>query len=584
VNVIDQNLEFHDLSGANYLATILGLELPPFRTAVEVFHQLDYLFDYIRRSDISANGSDRSVAIERHYIDRDFMEDHSVFYSRNLSPTPNYCRRIHFFAGTAVQIDAELKSLAHRAYNLPCNDSKAANEYIESCKAFSTRFYLGFTVIRPLRGSPVGRTVLRILEREKKSDGSLRIMACTREYRVHILGSELTVRGLAFQQQDVGVSACATIALWSALHRVRDTEDIASATPAQITGLASKFRLPYGRSMPSEGLDVEQMCLAVQAIGVSPYLTRVENFPGARSLLYSATRSGMPAILIIEQAPDAISKQGPPVSVAHLNSSESTPSLTSGPESLSQCETAPIARRSGYTAWHAVTVAGMKLKDKHELCPVSAGLAKAAGDDMSGDLKALYIHDDRIGPYLRAEIAEATNGDTQLSISPEPHTVGGKVEIWNVRKILIPLHAKIRVTFADLRALTRDHLIPEAQALVAQHLGADNSVGLPSIAFEHWIQPGHGYLRRVLTERLLDEEGAIEFCKLFAMPRYIAVIRLVSEKFGQIDVLLDTTSPRRNVQFLGVVANDDGNEGELRVRVAQYLAAKCDCPYFFEKE
>lgn len=588
MNVIDQNLEFYNLNGATSLATILALELPPFRTAGEVFHQLNYLVDYVRRSDITANGPDRSIAVEAHYIDRDFMEDHSVFYSRNLSPTPNHCRRVHFFAGPEDQVSAELTSLARSAYSLPLHDPKSESEHAERCKHFSGRRYLGFTVIRPLRGSPVGRTVLRTLGREKKSDASLRVMACTREYQVHLLGAELTVRGLAFQQQDVGVSACATIALWSALHRVRETEDIASATPAQITGLASKFRLPYGRSMPSEGLDVEQMCLAVQAIGVSPYLSRVEKFPGARSLLYSATRSGMPAILIIEQAPDCNVKQPSPVGNESPNtenaSQERAPGPTGSESSKDDDVTEPIARRGGSAAWHAVTVVGMKLKDHHVLCPVSAGLSKAAGDDVSGDLKALYIHDDRIGPYLRAELAEAKNGDTQLSISPEPHKVGAKPEVWNVRKILIPQHAKIRVTFADLRALTRDHLIPEAQAVVAQQIGTQNLADLPSIAFEHWIQPGHGYMRRVLNEGLLDEESAIEFCRVFAMPRYIAVIRLTSERFGQMDILLDTTSPRRNVQFLGVVANDDGSEGALRVRVAQYLAAKCDCPYYFDRE
>ena len=585
MNVVGQNLVFRELIGESDLADILGLELPPFRKAADVFHQLNYLVEYVCRSDITANGPNRSIAIEEHYIDRDFMEDHSVFYSRNLAATPNHCRRVHFFAASAGEIEAHLRAIAHESYSIATVESKGKSDFLARCKEFSDQFYLGFTVIRPLRGSPVGRTVLRTLNPKKPEDKSLRQMACTRDYRVHLLGAELTVRGLAFQQQDVGVSACATIALWTALHRVRDAEDIASATPAQITGLASKFRLPYGRSMPSEGLDVEQMCLAVQAIGVSPYLSRVENFNGARSLIYSATNSGMPAILIIEEAPGGGSTQ-PGIVRADEPVPTDTTTSKAAPEALLQENGAePIARRASNMAWHAVTVVGMKLKDRHDPCLVSAGLSKAAGDDMSGDLKALYIHDDRIGPYLRAEIGAAANGETQLSISTEPHNTSAKVELWNVRKVLIPLHAKIRITFADLRAITRDHLIPEVQALVALHLGMNNSAGLPSITFSHWIQQGHQYLRRVLTEQLLDEEDSIQFFKVFAVPRYIAVIRLVGEKFGQIDVLLDTTSPRRNVQFLGILANDDGGEErELRALIAQYLAAVCDCVYYFDKE
>ena len=37
------------------------------------------------------------MLVEEHYIDRDHMEDHSVFYSRNLYPYSNFCRRVHFF-------------------------------------------------------------------------------------------------------------------------------------------------------------------------------------------------------------------------------------------------------------------------------------------------------------------------------------------------------------------------------------------------------------------------------------------------------------------------------------------------------
>jgi len=36
--------------------------------------------------------------VEQHYIDRDHIEDHSVFYSKSLYPYPNFCCRVHFFS------------------------------------------------------------------------------------------------------------------------------------------------------------------------------------------------------------------------------------------------------------------------------------------------------------------------------------------------------------------------------------------------------------------------------------------------------------------------------------------------------
>ena len=78
--------------------------------------------------------------------------------------------------------------------------------------------YLGFMVIKPLPGSPIGRTVLRTFERDAPRGGR-REFTAIRRYTVSLAGLSLSVRGLAFQQQDQGVSACATTALWSALQR-----------------------------------------------------------------------------------------------------------------------------------------------------------------------------------------------------------------------------------------------------------------------------------------------------------------------------------------------------------------------------
>jgi len=295
---LTQTIRFESLSADVSLADVLGLDAPPFRTEREAFRQVKYLEDYVRRTDLSPTSDLRSVAIEGHYIDRDFMADQSVLFSRNLQPPPNYCRRVHFFAADANEVEQELERIVRIIYR---GGTAAGKEYCEACREFSLRCYLGFSVIRPLAGCPVGRTVLRQLPPDKPEDDSVRVMNCTRNYEVHFMGVELTTRGLAFQQQDLGVSRCATVAVWCALHKVRERESIASFTPADITNLASKHRLPFGRSMPSEGLAVDQLCLAIESVGVSPYLAVVSSIERGRSLIYSATLSQMPCILIMNK-------------------------------------------------------------------------------------------------------------------------------------------------------------------------------------------------------------------------------------------------------------------------------------------
>ena len=112
------------------------------------YRQLLYLEDYLRDPKIGCE----SVLIEHHYIDRDYMEDHSVFYSKSLAGLPNHCKRLHFFKRTSGHIQAELE----RLYKI-----SEKQHFRDASRLFSDEAYLGFSVIKPLNGCPVGRTVLK---------------------------------------------------------------------------------------------------------------------------------------------------------------------------------------------------------------------------------------------------------------------------------------------------------------------------------------------------------------------------------------------------------------------------------------
>ncbi|MBK8270384.1 MAG: hypothetical protein IPK83_19650 [Planctomycetes bacterium] len=311
-------VDFQTLSTDGDLVKVLQLVAPPFLSHEIAFRQIRYISEYVVK--LGA----KSVAIENHYIDRYHMEDHSVFYSKSLFPFPNFCRRVHFFNVDQATVRRRLQGL------LVTGLAKGLDELQVASKEFCESTYLGFTIIKPLTGSPVGRTVLRPYPEvpEDHSTGFRRDFGAVREYSLHLFGVELTVRGLAFQQQDVGVSACATTAIWSAMQKMRDHEDIAAFTPAQITILASRYSLPFGRSMPSEGLSLDQMCQATQALGAAPNVVRTSDFATFKSYLHTTLRSGFAPILILESTigRHAVAVAGMKLSVKSLRPAMTTSS------------------------------------------------------------------------------------------------------------------------------------------------------------------------------------------------------------------------------------------------------------------
>ena len=507
----EPHIDFHHFKNG-ILEECLQLPKPLFVRQDHAFRQLHYVEDY------AAQLGCRAVVVENRYIDRDYMEDHSVFYSKSLHPYKNYCQRVHFFSIGAEEVNRQLASL------VALGIKQGQKDFREACNEFSKASYLGFCVVKPLPGSPVGRTVMRSYPADPAepadpaappdaadpAKGYLRSFDCVRSYTAHLRGIALTVRGLAFQQQDVCVSACATTAIWSALQKVCDHEDIAAVTPAQITAIASRYSLPFGRAMPSEGLSLDQMCQAIQAIGISPSLLRVEGIEAAGrhisaakvagAYLYSAIKSGFAPILILKKG-------------------------------------------KGY---HAVAVAGMKLRHPRRPSHILPDT-----DDLAGDLIGLYIHDDRRGPYLRASL-EAKDKEPQV-VMPSGNEPD-ETEAWALTHILVPMHPKIRLA---LSALTEC-----AIQIVAKLHGLRETVNKTrpgaitnhTIGFDCWIVRSHKYVESLFLGIPDMSEGRIAaVCEKIRFSRYLGVVRVRSAFFDPIDVLIDTTSTLKNAHCAGIV-------------------------------
>jgi hypothetical protein len=442
----------------------------------------------------------KTIIVETHYIDRDYIHDHALFYARSLRDYPNSCQRWHFFS---EDLNTEQwQELFHAASTA-------------TLKEHEQRFgssYLGFTVIRPLPGSPVGRTVLRTYGSHPES-GFTRSFPTLRDYTIHLAGIKLVVPGLAFQQQDQGVSACATTALWSALQNIARAEEFHVPTPAEITQSASRYLLSssVGRSLPSEGLTVQQLCEATRAAGLHPLVLPSTSIDDDRAQVFGYISSGFAPVLTIR----------------------------------------PVPGDDG----HAVCGVGMKLGD----IPPQAD-PTLQFQDAAAALRAVYVHDDRLGPYAAAHLSPWTLSGgkiaTGLTIEWPDHAVPAEISI--LLATIVPLPEKLRMPLRRVRNLG----LALAQA-TAQLVEADGLKVILTCRFRTGVE----YRESAFGFGLTDEGLYALACKT-VLSRYIGVIELSVPNGPLYDVLLDATETRANPSALAVVQHP-----RLPARCQQGLAA-----------
>lgn len=208
-------------------------------------------------------GSVQTVAIEYHYIDRDYRDTFSGFHSKKFVTPPSRCIRLHFFRNRIEKADLRAGSIPERSY-------------------------IGYSVIRPTRPNCMGRTLLDPT-RIHGIAGSL----CRCREEVSIQGTVLTVEGFPFISQDCDATVCAESATWMALryfsnryHAYREVH------PFQITSATQNYAFGE-RVYPSRGLRLWQMAEAIRREGFAPLTYSRNGFPaGFDALLYTYVESG----------------------------------------------------------------------------------------------------------------------------------------------------------------------------------------------------------------------------------------------------------------------------------------------------
>lgn len=202
---------------------------------IEACAQRDYLRCYLHDLNV------RWTLEEANYFDRDYLAAFKAFYGESARGYANVCRRIAFFTDAGCSSPNEFRALLEAAAG-GAKDSRATLQ----------EHFVGFTVLRPIR-TRLGRTVLAWYPDDRP--GVLpRIVAPCRGYEINIAGVQLTVDGLAWQQQDSAVAACATVGLWSMLQSSAFRDRVALPTTAAITESAHRTASLGERVFPSSGL------------------------------------------------------------------------------------------------------------------------------------------------------------------------------------------------------------------------------------------------------------------------------------------------------------------------------------------
>lgn len=206
--------------------------------------------------------------------------------------------------------------------------------------------YLGFMVIKPLPKTFIGKTCLKLYPSFKDSTFK---KAINIEYTVNLFGIPLKIKSVAFQEQDKVLSACATTAIWSTLHAQNNNDYRKVNSCSEITLSAINHVVDSSNSFPNKGLTNKQILRALDIQGYRNHKIDIRNDSNVNTffdIVKTHIDSNIPIIL------------GADV-YKYLDNQ--------------------LVKLDG----HAVSILGYK--------------------DTPTD-KAIYIHDDRLGPFAKASL------------------------------------------------------------------------------------------------------------------------------------------------------------------------------------
>ena len=151
-------------------------------------------------------------------------------------------------------------------------------------------------------------------------------------------------------------------------------------------------------------------------------------------------------------------------------------------------------------------------------------------------------------------------------------------EKWLLTHILIPMHTKIRISFAGLREVAKrvvGEVAKELKNLLVSESQSISFESFPKISFSTKIERSTRYIEKLICEGSgMSDNDLQDLISNTALSRYVGTIFLESEAIGKLEVLVDTTSTINNINFLAVVVR---NPGKYSSEIATVLRKSCRC-------
>ncbi|MDO9079718.1 MAG: hypothetical protein Q7U44_02890 [Desulfuromonadales bacterium] len=227
----------------------------------------------------------KTVIVEKKYVDKDYRDTFSQFYSKKFAQYPSTSYRLHFFRSTVTMVDL---------FEL----SQHKDEYI------------GYAVIRPTQINSIGRTIFA-----PEKIAKLKGLICQTKYKAHLFGTELEIKGFPYISQDTDVTICAHAATWMTLRyfseRYSTYREIFPYEISQFSGDVS-----HGRLVPSKGLTAFEITEIFARCGFYPevYLRNTYEKKGDASvfyrILYYYIESGIPVVACLHEKRHAVTLIG----------------------------------------------------------------------------------------------------------------------------------------------------------------------------------------------------------------------------------------------------------------------------------
>lgn len=410
-----------------------------------------YLFAYLGAIGVN------TIVVELDYVDADYLDDYANFYAKSFEPIPKRCRRLHFFTTSF--------------------DSASFLDYVVGVRSHDLlqESYAGFVVARPLPTATLGRTVLATYP----SDAGRRHYPTTRTYHVNLFGMGLQVESLAFQMQDTSLAACATVALWSCFQKTQDIFKSLAPTPVAITRAANRL-LASARPFPSRGLQVQQICNAIAAVGLDPEVYSVTPSLPLASLVYSYLRLGLPVLALVK-----------------------------------------IPNLGG----HAIALTGYSMRDTQQLA-LEGGAVQSLFPKLIGSrIDEFYAHDDQKGPFRRLRLNSATGPDSIVTFR-DSGWPGDLVPEF----LIIPVYPKIRTGFREV-----------SKYLLLLSTVAGWVCTVADFEWDVYLTSANDFKKSIHSDPNLNAHPMKEKLLLDGFPKYLwrCVLRLGG--LPLLEMLLDTT-------------------------------------------